>query len=338
MNTEDYLKEFKIDTSNYYYTEKGVLVYLEEKLSNNRFLVSHVHYVEYEDYSPESNNTFQGLENGTTFVYTGSLYKSENYSKLLLEHDGLKYQKARKEELEKAIASLSKELNELEKVRNMNKKQFEDNKTFLAAYNLLNNTSRFIVVRDSDWRCYIIDNLDKKYIPDQEEVSGDYDYYDKKYRYTDIEFTFYREFSSRTNPKDKLFNYSIKLTPEKEERKWRDDSTYIKPNSEGDIEFVNDYKELNLLLDNWLQESKLSPSTYLNLIQGSEKLKPSPFLGAKLKAQFIEREKNNIDSRKKSIRSYTEFLNQSNDLIDKLIACEDSDLETINSLIQKSKG
>lgn len=334
MNTEDYLKKFIKDDSQYYYTEQGVLVYLEETLSEDRHLISHVHYVEYDDPNPEVYHTYQGLNNGPTFVYTGKLYKSDSYSQVLLEHDALKYQKDRKAELENAIAKLRKELTELENIKHINKNQFEDNKTFLAAFNLLTNTKRFVVVRDSEYRCYVIDNLDKKYIP-EDTADDEESYYENKYRYRDIEFTFYREFSKFSNVKDKQFNYRIKLTPEESKKgsSWRDNIVDFKPDVDGDLEFLDTFEELNELLDKWLDEGKLTSTTYMRMIKESQKLKPSPMIGKKLKAEHIEREKNNRAHKLKTVRDYEEYLKESDLLINKFIEADDSDFSKINQLI-----
>lgn len=277
----DIVREEIGDDENYFYTDKGDLVYREESLSETKHLVNYVYYVN-SDYHSEYGSS--NVDYGDTIVYCGRLHNNESFVRSQITHESVEQLELRKKKLSEEIAVLNKEVNRLEEFKRANAKDYENNKTFSIAHNLLTNTKRFILVRENSYNFHIVDNLDKRFVDFDKETD---EYYNSERRYKDIEFTIYRDFSKYGNVKDKMFNYSIKLDRDRD-NSWRDDTKYI-PNKffEVDIEFFDTFEEIQLVADQWVRENKLTPKTYLNLISQC-KLKVNPELGEAFKEDLLK--------------------------------------------------
>lgn len=316
------------DSEDYFYTDKGVLVYLEESLNENKHLVNKVYYTD-SDYHSEYGHSH--IDYGETEIYHGRLFSHESFSRTLVNHEDADRIKNQKKKLEDEITLLNNEINQLKIFKNTNSKDFENNKTFHIAHQLMTNTKRFILIRESSYKFSIVDNLDKRLFghdPDEDQ------YWSSERRYKDIEFTIYRDFSLYGNPKDKLFNFSIRLKKDND-NDWREDATYIyNKNFDVDVHFFDTFEEIQSIADQWARDDKLTPSAYLRLINQCN-LEINPELGEVFKAQLVKNAKDVILDKTKYRDNYVNDISKANkDLTD----IENIDPSDIKTLIGRVRG
>lgn len=286
--TKEYLEEYGDGLENYFYTDHGQLVYLEEKLTDTRFLVAEAFHYCHTDYDDGYRD--EGISYGTPFIYSGKLHSAEGYEKNVLQHDSLTNLQKAMTAIKEEIINLQAEKRVLQQWKSLNKQEIEDSKTFMAAYNLMSNTKRFILIRDSKWSAFIVDNLDKKWIGKSDDDDDNYDsrYYRESNRYKDIEFTFYRDFSRYSNPKEKLFNFNIRLNKDRKDESWRDDwYNYTNQTFDADIVFGDTFEDFQDTLDGWAKSGELNLDRYLNIIQNCA-LKIHPEIGTILKERLLQ--------------------------------------------------
>lgn len=296
---------------NFYYIQDGTLVHLDETIGENRHLVSDVFYIR--GNHGDSYHEFDSYDCGTPYLYTGKLFKTDTFERGTAKHDAINKLELEKSNLNKEISALRNEKYELEKARRVNSSMYEDNKTISMTLKLLENTKRYILVRESNWRYHLIDNLNKDYIGYDEESDT------SSNKYKDVEFTIYRDFSRNTNVKDRLFNFKIKLTKNNKDH-WRDDVDYVADrNSIGvDVEFFDKLEEMQDTVDNWFKENKLDNQTYIKIIKECN-LKLNPESGQKFKDNLIKSQSNQLQHKIK-------YRNDS-----------EADIVKINNLIEEYK-
>ena len=120
----DIVREEIGDDDNYFYTDKGDLVYREESLSETKHLVNYVYYVN-SDYHSEYGSS--NVDYGDTIVYCGRLHNNESFIRSQITHESVEHLELRKKKLSEEIAVLNKEVNRLEEFKRANAKEYENN-------------------------------------------------------------------------------------------------------------------------------------------------------------------------------------------------------------------
>lgn len=326
MNDE-FLKKYveEEELHKYFYTDDGRLVQLIETISNDKHIVSYANY--YEQYSWDGENSYTGIDYSDEIIYRGNLFKYDSYVKNAIEHDHNKTLETRRTKLNEEIKELEKQKNELQMFQKNNAKQLEANKVFQVAFDLMTNTKRFVFIRESSCNYYIIDNKNKRVIPDQTED----EYYRDTSRYKDVKFTFFRDLSGYGNIGNGNFNYSVELDRESGNGSYSNSFKYISNNDfKTEVHFFDTFDELQVLIDDMLLKDELSPRSYLEIVN-QYKLKINVEAIKKFKDKIIETVKNEQTNLKKQQQETVEKMTN---VATRILNYENIDLSDVKSLIK----
>lgn len=319
------VEELNGDLENFYFINDGVLVLLEEHIGVDRYLVRNVYEIE-ERYEDNYTASYDSYELGGQYLYNGKIYDCEKYKYSTVIHDAVDIAKNEMHTLKDKIKELEEQKAGLENSLKIESEKYKGNKAIYTAIQLLEKTKRFIVVRESKIRCFVIDNMSKKLLA---EDNIEHNYYTD---FKDVEFTFYRDYSSKTNIQDNLFNFSIKLN--KENGGWLDEYEIPSYKTIGaDIEFFDTIDEVQDILDTWVSNGDITKETYLLLVDKCN-LKVKPELGAVLKKQIIDSFESVINNKKKVIESLDKEIIEIGKRIKSCDILSENDVESYIKLIK----